>query len=132
MKKKMNQKEQILELMRIDGYITTYTAFQELGCVDSRKRISEIRAGVGCDKVDIGTIPCHKKNRFGEKVSFNVYHLEGVYGCPQCKRFQLVEVDPFFHEEHLKCTHCGYRCDHSISRPTAKGEAHRYSKSLEC
>lgn len=101
---KTTQKDRVLQVLQIDGYITTYSAVIELGIVDSRKRISEMRAGLGCSPIIIDSFEVARKNRFGDPTRFNVYYLSHAYKCGRCTSFEGKSYDG----DSYVCEHCGY------------------------
>lgn len=70
----MTQKELIIQYMNDFGSITTIEAFSDLGVTKLTTRISELRR----DGYVIASKRIDKKNRYGKKVSFNRYWVEGV------------------------------------------------------
>ena len=72
MAKKMTQNEMVLEILQTEGCITTYQAYEELGCTRLPARIKDLRN----DGINIGHVNCIKNNRFGVKVGFVIYYLK--------------------------------------------------------
>lgn len=72
----MTQNEMIIEMLKEDGFITTYSAFIDLGCSRLAARILELKT-IGGYK--IGSLKCHQLNRFGTPISFNIYYLDTYY-----------------------------------------------------
>ena len=70
---RMNQKELVIQYMNDFGSITTLEAFQDLGVTRLSARIKDLRD----DGYIIASKRPNKKNRYGKKVSFNKYWLEG-------------------------------------------------------
>ena len=69
----MTQNEMVLAYIKEWGSITTFEAFTDLGITRLASRICDLRK-MGYDfKVEIVS----RKNRYGEKVHFNRYSLEG-------------------------------------------------------
>lgn len=66
-----SQNEMILNHMKTYGGITSSQAFAMYGCTRLSARIADLR-GMG---IDITSERVTKRNRFGEKVSFNRYMI---------------------------------------------------------
>lgn len=72
---KTNQRNRIIAYIKEFGSITTYDAFNDLGCVCLPKRISELKDEGYLFDIKVETA----KNRYGEPVNYNRYSLaEGV------------------------------------------------------
>lgn len=71
----MSQKEMILEILALDGCITTYDAIIEIGCTRLSARINELRES----GFSISSIMATKKNRFGVTVSFKIFYLSNHF-----------------------------------------------------
>jgi len=84
----MTQKEMILETLFRDGVITTFGAYSEIGCTRLPARIHELR-----EEYPIGSVECHKENRFGKRIRFFVYYLEGSHWCPDCNRYAVWDTE---------------------------------------
>lgn len=71
----MNQREQIIQYIKDFGSITSYEAYIDLGITQLATRIKEL-------KEQGYTFKCEwikKRNRYGKKVNFKKYKLEGTY-----------------------------------------------------
>ena len=69
----MTQCEKILEYMHKYGSISAMEVFRDLGCTRLASRINDLRNQGYAIKSGFVT----SKNRYGEKVSFKRYSLEG-------------------------------------------------------
>lgn len=70
----MTQKERILKYINEFGYITSWQAYQDLGIMQLGARIDQLQK----EGYKFKTEWEHKKNRYGENVSFKRYSLEVV------------------------------------------------------
>ncbi len=68
----MTQKERIIKYINEFGYITSWQAYQDLGVMQLGARIDQLQK----DGYKFKTDWEHKKNRYGENVSFKRYRLE--------------------------------------------------------
>lgn len=68
----MSQKERIIKYIKDYGYITSWEAYQDLGVMQLGARIDQLQK----DGYKFKTEWEHKKNRYGENVSFKKYSLE--------------------------------------------------------
>lgn len=74
MNSRPTQCERIIEYIKTEGSITQLDALREFGCMRLASRVSELRkAGVPIVK-ELE----HSKNRYGEKISYARYRLEGA------------------------------------------------------
>ena len=71
---KTNQKDRILDYIRKFGSITSWEAYQDLGVMQLGARIDQLQK----DGYVFRTEWEHKKNRYGEAVSFKRYYLEDM------------------------------------------------------
>ena len=71
---RITQKQRVLEYINKFGYITSWQAYQDLGIMQLGARIDNLME----DGYKFKTEWEHKKNRFGEPVSFKRYYLEKV------------------------------------------------------
>ncbi len=71
-KKKLNQKEQILKYIKDFGSITSYQAYIDLGVTQLATRIKELKE----QGYNFKTEWISKKNRYGKNVAFKKYKLE--------------------------------------------------------
>lgn len=69
----MTTKEMILDYMANVGPLTVATCLSEIGTVELRKRISELRS----EGYVILSRPVSRRNRWGKKVTYNEYSLMG-------------------------------------------------------
>lgn len=69
----MTIKEMILDYMANVGPLTVGTCYTEIGTVELRKRVSELRQ----EGYLILDRPITRRNRWGKKVTFNEYTLFG-------------------------------------------------------
>lgn len=69
----MTTKEMILDYLQTVGPLTVGTCYQEIGTVDLRARVSELRR----DGYMILSRPITKRNRWGKKITFNEYSMGG-------------------------------------------------------
>ena len=69
----MSQCEQILRYLEDVGSITPMEAIEQFGCLRLAARIADLKK-LG---VKIRTTRAVGKNRYGEKVSYAIYFLEG-------------------------------------------------------
>lgn len=69
----MTQKERILKYINEFGYITSWQAYQDLGIMQLGARIAQLQK----EGYRFKTEWEHKKNRYGENVSFKRYSLGG-------------------------------------------------------
>lgn len=69
----MTQKERILKYINEFGYITSWQAYQDLGIMQLGARIDQLQK----EGYKFQTEWEHKKNRYGENVSFKRYSLGG-------------------------------------------------------
>lgn len=67
----MTTKEMILDYLQKVGPLTTATCLSEIGTVDLRARVSELRR----DGHFIFARPITKRNRYGKKITFNEYSM---------------------------------------------------------
>ena len=71
---KITQKERIINYIRQFGSITSWEAYQDLGVMQLGARIDQLKK----DGYTFKTEWVHKKNRFGEDVSFKKYYLDDM------------------------------------------------------
>lgn len=70
-RKKITQKDRVLQFIRDFGSITSWQAYSELGCTQLATRISELKEiGYEFTKKRITT-----KNRYGESTHYDEYRL---------------------------------------------------------
>ena len=70
-RKKITQKDRVLQFIRDFGSITSWQAYAELGCTQLATRISELKEiGYEFTKTRIST-----KNRYGESTHYDEYRL---------------------------------------------------------
>lgn len=98
----MTQAQMVLRILIEDGSITTYEAFDHIGCTRLSARIHDIRNGVGIKQYDVDEIKCTKKNRFGGQSTFSVYYLKNKIQCRVCNKF-----DADLNEINCCCHSCG-------------------------
>ena len=71
---KISQKQRIINYIRQFGSITSWEAYQDLGVMQLGARIDQLKK----DGYEFTTEWVHKKNRFGEDVSFKKYYLSDM------------------------------------------------------
>lgn len=69
----MSQKEQVLKYLKTNKTITTLECMQELDIVDLQKTIQLLRK-----EYTITDEWIHKTNKFGKKIKYKKYKLEGI------------------------------------------------------
>lgn len=69
----MTTKEMILDYLENVGTLTVGTCYNEIGTVDLRARVSELRK----EGYLILSRPVTKRNRWGKKIRYNEYMLMG-------------------------------------------------------
>lgn len=69
-----NQRESVLQYIKDFGGITSYEAYTDLGITQLATRIKELKE---CGK-QFKTKWIYKKNRYGKKVKFKKYMLDGI------------------------------------------------------
>lgn len=69
----MTIKEMILDYLQNVGPLTVATCMTEIGTVELRKRVSELRQ----EGYVILSRPIRKRNRYGTKIEYNEYTIMG-------------------------------------------------------
>ena len=69
-----NQRESILQYINDFGSITSYEAYKDLGITQLATRVKELKD----DGKQFKTEWIYKKNRYGKKIKFKKYMLEGI------------------------------------------------------
>ena len=102
----------VLKHLEDFGCITSWDAIIEYGITSPTKRISELRA----DGVKIDFITCHKKNRYGKRISFYVYFIENTLMCLECGIFFSVMYNEYYRCPNCSCTFVGISGEESAKQ----------------